>query len=126
MTSLFQILMLILSVAKFFIFAHFIMSWLISVQVLNEFANVARRKLGLAWPELAQVMVDIRRFATVQDLTVVVHDRGLALAQRHQMNLYDAMVAAAALEAGCSTLWSEDLQHGQKLDRTLTIRNPFR
>lgn len=98
----------------------------ISVQVLNEFANVARRKLGLEWPELAQVMVDIRRFATVQDLTVVVHDRGLALAQRHQMNLYDAMVAAAALEAGCSTLWSEDLQHGQKLDRTLTIRNPFR
>lgn len=98
----------------------------ISVQVLNEFANVARRKLGLEWPELAQVMVDIRRFATVQDLTLGVHDRGLALAQRWQMNLYDAMIAAAALEAGCSTLWSEDMHSGLKIERSLTIRNPFR
>ncbi len=97
----------------------------ISVQVLNEFANVARRKFGLEWSELAQAMVDIRRFADVQPLTIDTHDRGMALAQRYHLNIYDAMIAAAALEAGCTTLASEDFQSGQRLDGRLTVRNPF-
>lgn len=97
----------------------------ISVQVLNEFANVARRKFALEWSELAQAMTDIRRFADVQPLSVDTHDRGLALAERYQMSIYDAMIAAAALEAGCTTLASEDFQSGQRLDGRLTIRNPF-
>ncbi len=97
----------------------------ISVQVLNEFANVARRKFGLEWSELAQAMTDIRRFADVQPLTVDTHDRGMALAERYRMSIYDAMIAAAALEAGCSTLLSEDFQSGQRLAGRLTIRNPF-
>jgi len=97
----------------------------ISVQVLNEFANVARRKFGLEWSELAQALLDIRRFADVRPLAIDTHDRGLALAERYQLNLYDAMIAAAALEAGCTTLASEDFQSGQRLDGRLTVRNPF-
>ncbi len=97
----------------------------ISVQVLNEFANVARRKLAVEWSELARVLLDIRRFADVRALTVDTHDRGLALAERYKLSIYDAMIAAAALEAGCTTLASEDFQAGQRLEGRLTVRNPF-
>jgi len=99
---------------------------IVSVQVLNEFVNVARRKFALEWMELTQILADIRRFADVCDLNVDTHDRGLALAQRYQLNIYDAMTAAAALNAGCTTLMSEDFQGGQVFDRRLRVRNPFR
>ena len=97
----------------------------ISVQVLNEFANVARRKLGLPWPEVEQALIDIRRFASVQPLMLDTHERGLALAKRYQLSVYDAMIAAAALEAGCTTLASEDFSTGQRFENRLTVRNPF-
>ena len=97
----------------------------ISVQVLNEFANVAKRKLGLGWNELEETLADLRRFADVRSLTIDTHDRGLALAQRYQLSVYDAMIAAAAIEADCAVLLSEDFQTGQVLDGRLTVRNPF-
>lgn len=97
----------------------------ISVQVLNEFANVARRKLGLPWPDVEQALIDIRRFASVQPLLLETHERGVALAKRYQLSVYDAMIAAAALEAGCTTLASEDFSNGQRLESRLTVRNPF-
>ena len=97
----------------------------VSVQVLNEFANVARRKQSLDWDELKQVLAGIRQFADVRAVTVETHERGLGLAQRYQIGLYDAMIAAAAIEAGCDTLMSEDFQAGQVLADRLTIRNPF-
>jgi predicted nucleic acid-binding protein len=97
----------------------------ISVQVLNEFANVARRKLGLAWSQVECALQDIRRFADVRPLTFDTHERGMALAQRYQLNVCDAMIAAAALEAGCTTLASEDFSSGQRFEGSLTIRNPF-
>ena len=97
----------------------------ISVQVLNEFANVARRKLRLEWSAIEQALRDIRRFAEVFPLTLETHERGIALASRYQLTVYDAMIAAAALEAGCETLASEDFSAGQRLDGRLTVRNPF-
>ena len=97
----------------------------ISVQVLNEFLNVTRRKMGLPWPEVEQALSDVRRFADVRPLTLATHQQGLALAKRYQLGVYDAMIAAAALEAGCTTLASEDFSHGQRFDGRLTIRNPF-
>ena len=97
----------------------------ISVQVLNEFANVARRKLGLPWSEVEQALIDVRRFANVQPLLLDTHERGLALAKRYQLSMYDAMIAAAALEAGCTTLASEDFSTGQRFENRLTVRNPF-
>jgi predicted nucleic acid-binding protein len=98
---------------------------LISVQVLNEFASVARRKQCLSWDELHQALDDICAFAQVSDLSLAVHRRGRALAQRYQLGIYDALVAAAALEAGCTTLLSEDLQAGLVIDRRLRVVNPF-
>lgn len=97
----------------------------ISVQVLNEFVNVTRRKLGLPWPEVEQALTDVQRFAEVRPLTLATHQSGVALAKRYRLSVYDAMIAAAALEAGCTTLASEDFSHGQRFDGRLTIRNPF-
>jgi predicted nucleic acid-binding protein len=97
----------------------------ISVQVLNEFANVARRKHSLDWAELTLSLAGIRHFAEVRPLTLDTHQRGLALAQRYQLGFYDALIAAAAIDAGCNTLMSEDFQPGQVLENRLTVRNPF-
>ncbi|OGV73106.1 MAG: pilus assembly protein [Methylophilales bacterium RIFCSPHIGHO2_02_FULL_57_10] len=98
----------------------------VSVQVLNEFASVASRKLAMPWAEIQTVLRDIRRLCKVAPLTVEAHERGLELVQRYGFSLYDAMVVASALEVGCATLWSEDFQDGLRVDGALTIRNPFK
>lgn len=97
----------------------------ISVQVLNEFAHVARRKHGLDWRELTEVLDGIRYCVQVQDLTLDTHLLGLTLAARYGLRIYDAMIAAAALRAGCVTLLSEDFQTGQLIDGRLQVVNPF-
>jgi predicted nucleic acid-binding protein len=98
----------------------------ISVQVLNEVANVARRKMQMSWTETHAFLNTLRAMLTVHPLTVEVHETGLTLAERYGFSTYNAMIAAAALHARCDTLWSEDMQHGMALDEGLTIVNPFR
>jgi predicted nucleic acid-binding protein len=98
----------------------------VSVQVLNELANVARRKMQMAWPEVHAFLDLIRGLLTVHPVTVEIHEAGLELAARHALSVWDAMIAAAALVSGCNTLWSEDMQHGMAIGGTLRIVNPFR
>jgi predicted nucleic acid-binding protein len=98
----------------------------ISVQVLNELANVARRKMQMSWDETHAFLDMLRGLLTVHPLTVEIHETGLRLAERYGFSIYDAMIAASALDAGCDTLWSEDMQHGMALEEGLRIVNPFR
>lgn len=99
---------------------------LISVQVLNEFTAVARRKLHRPWPEIAQALGAIRTLCPApRPLTLAVHESALRLAEGLGYTIYDALILASALEAGCDTLLSEDLQHGQVVEGRLTIQNPF-
>jgi predicted nucleic acid-binding protein len=98
----------------------------ISVQVLNELANVARRKMRMSWTETNAFLNTLRSLLSVHPLTLEVHETGLALAQRYGLSTYDAMIAASALHAGCDTLWSEDMQDGMTLEEGLRIINPFR
>ncbi len=97
----------------------------ISVQVLNELTNVARRKMGMSWPDTRGFLSLLRGLLTVQPITVETHETGLALAERYNLSTYDAMIVAAALQAGCDTLWSEDMQHGMEFGAGLRIVNPF-
>jgi predicted nucleic acid-binding protein len=97
----------------------------ISVQVLAEIANVARRKMHLSWVETRAFLSTIRGLLTVKPITVEVHETGIALAERHNLSIYDAMIAASALHAACDTLWSEDMQDGMVLAGRLRIVNPF-
>jgi predicted nucleic acid-binding protein len=100
---------------------------IISVQSLNEFVSVARRKLGMSWKEVKEFL-DIICILCPKPVPISIdtHRVALAIAEKYGYSIYDALVAAAALEAGCKTLYSEDLQDGQIINRQLTIRNPFR
>jgi predicted nucleic acid-binding protein len=98
----------------------------ISVQILNELTNVARRKMKMSWDETHAFLNALRNLLTVHPLTVETHDTGLGIAERFGLSTYDAMIAASAIHAGCDTLWSEDMQHGLRLDHGLRIVNPFR
>jgi predicted nucleic acid-binding protein len=98
----------------------------ISVQVLNEVANVARRKMKLSWQETRGFLSSLRELLTVHPVTIDTHELGLALAERHQLSIYDALIAASALLAECDRLWSEDMQDGMAIDSRLRIVNPFR
>lgn len=99
----------------------------VSVQVLNEFANVARRKLRRPWPEVLQALAAVRTLCPApRPLTAATHEAALALAERTGYALYDALILASALEASCDVVCSEGMQDGQVIDGRLTIRNPFR
>ena len=97
----------------------------LSVQVLNEFAAVSRRKLDKQWRQIGEAIAD---FLSVLDapleLTLDLHISARALAEAHQLSFYDALIVASAIEAGCDVLYSEDMQHGRALGG-LTVVNPF-
>ena len=98
----------------------------ISVQVLNELASVARRKLKMSWQDVAAALAAVRILCPSPiAITADVHDAALLLAARYDFHIYGALIVAAALEAGCTTLYSEDMQSGQVIDGRLAIRNPF-
>ncbi|MGD9368599.1 MAG: PIN domain-containing protein [Desulfobacteraceae bacterium] len=99
---------------------------LISVQVLNEIANVALHKLGMSWEEIHEVLSLIRMLCPNEPLAVETHDKGLFLAERYGLSVYDAMIVAAALIGKCETLYSEDMQDGLLIDNQLRICNPFK
>ncbi|HEV7328664.1 MAG TPA: PIN domain-containing protein [Bosea sp. (in: a-proteobacteria)] len=99
----------------------------ISVQVLNEFANVARRKLGFSWPEITDAVEAITTLSrAIHPLDLATHQEAVRLAERHKFGFYDALIVASALRAGCTVLHSEDLQHGLVVEGQLRIENPFR
>ena len=98
----------------------------ISVQVLNEIANVSRRKMTMSWTETRAFLSLIRGLLSVEPITTGTHKTGLTLAERYGLSTYDAMIAASALRADCETLWSEDMQDGMVLHDQLRIVNPFR
>jgi len=99
----------------------------VSVQSLNEFAAVARRKLGMSWKEVKEFLELIGILCPKPvPLSLDIHKGALVIAEKYGYGIYDALIASAAIEAGCKTLYSEDLQDGQIINRQLTIRNPFR
>jgi predicted nucleic acid-binding protein len=97
----------------------------VSVQVLNEIANVARRKMRYSWERTHNLLSQIRQLLPVIPITLRIHETGIALAERYTLSIYDGMIAAAALDSGCDTLWSEDMHDGLVIDGRLTVVNPF-
>ena len=97
----------------------------ISVQVLNEIANVSRRKMGLSWAETRNFLSMIRGLLEVEPVTIDIHNVGISLAERYQLSVYDSMIVSAALSAECDTLLSEELQNGLLINGRLRVLNPF-
>ena len=97
----------------------------LSVQVLNEFTAVSRRKQRKEWREIAEAIVDAMALLDPPlALTIELHAAARALAKDHQLSFYDALIVASAIGAGCPTLYSEDMQHGRTIG-DLAIVNPF-
>jgi predicted nucleic acid-binding protein len=99
----------------------------ISVQVLNEFTNTARRKLNRPWDDVVAALEALRDICSeCMSLTAQAHDLAVGLARQHGFNLYDALIVASALEANCTMLVTEDMHDGQLIEGRLVIHNPFR
>lgn len=96
------------------------------LQVLNEFVAVATRRLAMSIDEVREALAAVRAACRVESITEDAHDKALELAARYKLSVYEATIVASALLAGCRTLVSEDLQHGQVFDGALRVRNPFR
>jgi predicted nucleic acid-binding protein len=98
----------------------------ISFQVVQETLQVVTRKLDppASAAEASRFLDDVLAPLWTVSPASGLYRRALELQERHSLSFYDGLIVAAALEAGCTRLLSEDLQHGQRIER-LTIENPF-
>ncbi|MBB93886.1 MAG: VapC toxin family PIN domain ribonuclease [Rhodobacteraceae bacterium] len=97
----------------------------ISVQVLNEALVNCRRKAGMGWDDTSAFLAGVQALCAVEALTLQTHEVGRALAERYQFQVYDAMIVASALIAGCTTLWTEDMHHDLLVEGQVRLVNPF-
>jgi predicted nucleic acid-binding protein len=98
----------------------------LSIQVLNEFTNVARRKLGFDWSQVEKALSAITTLARkIHPIDMETHATARALARRHGFAFYDALIVASAQRARCEILYSEDMQDGLVIEGGLRIANPF-
>jgi predicted nucleic acid-binding protein len=103
------------------------MGGVVSVQILNEFVSVARRKIRMPWKDVTEALAAILVLCpSPVPISVDTHGAALRIAEKYGYEIYDALVAASALEAKCTTLFSEDLQDRQIIEGQLTIENPFK
>jgi predicted nucleic acid-binding protein len=99
----------------------------VSVQLLNEYVNVAWRKRRLAWPEIQADLAVIRgAVAAVRAIDQNAHHEGIRIAERYQLSFYDSLMLAVALAGGARTIYSEDMQDGLVIDGKLRVVDPFR
>ena len=98
----------------------------VSVQVLNEFASVTSRKLKMSIAEIREMLATIRAICKVVPVSEGTHDLGLQVAEQYGLSIYDAMIVASAVLAGCKTIVSEDMQDGQIVQGGLRVWNPFK
>jgi predicted nucleic acid-binding protein len=100
-------------------------SGVVGVQVLNEFASVARAKLGFTWTEVQEAIKNVVLLCpNPRHLSFQTHLRALDVSERYGFSIWDGLIVAAAAEAHCSKLMTEDLQHGQVVEG-VRIENPF-
>lgn len=99
---------------------------IVSVQVLNEFVNVSRRKQRRDWDEIREILCVLKALIDPPlPVTMEIHEAAIEIARDRGFHFYDSLIVSAAMQAGCSILYSEDLQHGQSIGH-LTVHNPFR
>jgi predicted nucleic acid-binding protein len=99
---------------------------IVSYQVVQEFFNIALRRFPqpMAMAEAEQYLITVFRPLLAIHSSPALYVEGLRIAAKHRFSWYDSLIVAAALEAQCETLFSEDLQHGREIEG-LKIQNPF-
>lgn len=97
----------------------------VSVQVLNEYIDIASRKFHQGWTAISSRLEVIEQLCgAATALTVDTHRLAVRISMRYGFRIYDSLIVATALEAGCKILYTEDLHHGQLIEG-LRIENPF-
>jgi len=97
----------------------------ISTQVLTEVTNVVSKRLAMPFAEIRRLLTKLEALCQVELINAKTIHSGLDVMERYRFSWFDSLIIAAALEAGCETLFTEDLQHGQVIENRLTIFNPF-
>ena len=98
----------------------------ISFQVIQECLNTATRKaeVPLTEDEMRKYMMDVLDPLYKVQPDIWLYGKSLEIRSRYGFSFYDSLIIAAAIKAGCRTLYSEDLQHGQEISGVV-ITNPF-
>ena len=95
------------------------------MQILNEIANVARRKMQMSWADTHAFLNTLRGVLAVHPLTVETHETGLRLAEQYGFSIYDAMIVTAAIHAGCDTYGRKTCIMGWHWTRAYASPIPF-
>ena len=97
----------------------------ISTQVLQELSNTLSRKFKKSWPEITEAVKEVSLSNLVHGNSEATIQQAIKIAEQYKFSFYDSLIIAAALECKCSKLYSEDMTHGQLIEKHITIINPF-
>jgi len=97
----------------------------ISVQVISEFLNVCRIKLGMDMPTRHKLARELIAGCSIVALEPRVVEKAMEIEAQAQISYWDALIVAAALLSGCDILYTEDLENGRTFEDQLTVVNPF-
>jgi predicted nucleic acid-binding protein len=97
----------------------------ISTQVLQELSNILTKKFKFEYAEAILAIEEGCQNNSLHTNTSKTIIKACSIADRYKFAFYDSLIISAALECKCDVLYSEDLTHGQQIDGTLVIKNPF-
>ncbi len=107
------------------IFIDYADDLIISTQVINELTNILFKKFKLSSEDIENVILEVDNLLPIVSFDIKTQIKAIRIKNKYKFQFYDALIIAAALENGCRILFSEDMQHLQVIDNTLTIINPF-
>jgi predicted nucleic acid-binding protein len=97
----------------------------VSTQVLGELSHTLSRKFHLAFGKISTLIDFLIKHCEVKVIDIITVKKALTIAEKYNYSYYDSLILASALESQCNILYSEDMQHGQVINNSLTIKNPF-
>jgi predicted nucleic acid-binding protein len=97
----------------------------IGSQVISEFLNVTKRLLKLPKHELMEKAAKLFSGCEIHPMNQITIIKAKELIVKYDFQLFDSLIVASALQANCTILYSEDLQHNLLVEKRLRIVNPF-
>ena len=98
---------------------------LISTQTISEYINVLKRKILIPKYELIDLCLENLNDCTIHPVSISTLKIAKNIVQRYNLQIFDSIIVASALEANCVTLYSEDMHHGLLVENRMEIINPF-
>ena len=98
---------------------------IVSSQVISEYLNASKRLLKLPKEQILDICSNDLECCNIHSVTLSTLRLARKLISIYDFQLFDSIIVASALEAGCEILYSEDFQHNQVIENRLRILNPF-